>query len=292
MIRKLNKIFDKSEVMEINDKSKIVIMSDCHRGDGNNYDDFLKNKNIFNAALKYYYKNGFTYMELGDGDEMWEVKEYGDIIDIHLDTFKILKEFYDKKRLIMFYGNHDIEKKNEKILKKYFYGYYDEVNKEHKELFDDLMVNEALILKYNDKEIFLLHGHQVDFLNGTIWGVAKFLVRYLLRPMEYIGLNDLTSAAKNYKNAKLVDSQLQNWSVLNNVIVIAGHTHRPIFPEVGKSLYFNDGSCIHPNGITCLEIENGSISLVRWSLNVADDGSIYTQRTPLTSKEKIDNFFK
>lgn len=84
MIRKLNKIFDKANILKINDKSKIVMMSDCHRGAGDNLDNFFKNRNIYKAALSYYYKNDFTYIELGDGDELWEVDNYKEITDIYI----------------------------------------------------------------------------------------------------------------------------------------------------------------------------------------------------------------
>ena len=50
--------------------------------------------------------------------------------------------------------------------------------------------------------------------------------------------------------------------------MIAGHTHRPVYPNVGENLYFNDGTCIHPDGITCIEIENGKITLVKWALEL------------------------
>ncbi len=33
----------------------MIIMSDCHRGSGDNYDNFLKNQNIFESALLHYY---------------------------------------------------------------------------------------------------------------------------------------------------------------------------------------------------------------------------------------------
>ena len=83
MNKKLDKIFENSEKLSIDDNTKLIIMSDCHRGDGNNYDNFLKNRNIFKAALNYYYDKGFTYIELGDGDEMWEVKNYEVSVDVH-----------------------------------------------------------------------------------------------------------------------------------------------------------------------------------------------------------------
>lgn len=292
MSKKLDKIFENSKKMTINDGTKIVIMSDCHRGSGDNYDNFVKNQNIFKAALQYYYDKGFTYIELGDGDDMWEVKDYESIVNVHLDSFKQLKKFNDSGKLIMIYGNHDIVKKSPKILKKYFYTYYDNLTDKEEPLLDDLIVHESLILNYKNYDIFLIHGHQVDFLNSDIWHLSRFLVRYVWRTLEHIGIQDPTSAAKNYQVTKNTEKKLQEWSIQNNKILIAGHTHRAIFPKVGQSLYFNDGSCIHPNGITCIEIENGNISLIRWEFNIDKGDLISVKRNVLDGNEPIINFFK
>lgn len=291
MTKKLDHLFNNSKKIKIDDNTKIVIMSDIHRGAGDNYDNFLKNKNIFKSALNYYYKNNFTYIELGDGDDLWEVKNYKDIIDIHLDTFKIMKNFFDNNRLIMIFGNHDLSKKNEDILKKYFYTYYDNKTQKEELLFYGLEVFESLILEYKNKNIFLLHGHQVDFLNGNIWWMSKILVRYMWRFLEFMGVNDPTGSAKNNEIIKRVEKKLERWSKESNNIIIAGHTHRAIFPKRGYGLYFNDGSCIHPNGITCIEIEEGNISLVNWAFEINDEGTIYVKRKVIDGKEKIINFF-
>lgn len=291
MNNKLDKIFKNSKELVIDDNTKLVIMSDCHRGAGNNYDNFIKNKNIFEVALQDYYNKGFTYIELGDGDEMWEIEDYEDIIETHLDAFKQLKKFNDSGKLIMIYGNHDIVKNSPKILKKYFYKYYGKEKEKEKSLLDNLIVYESLILKYKNYDIFLIHGHQVDFLNSTIWPFSRFLVRHIWKPLEQLGIKDPTSAAKNYKVTQKTEKRLKNWSIKNNKILIAGHTHRPIFPQIGKSLYFNDGSCIHPNGITCIEIESGNITLVKWVLKANKNKLISVKRKVLDGNKPIINFF-
>lgn len=288
---KLDKIFKDAEKLKIDDHSKLVIMSDCHRGAGDNDDNFIKNQNIFKAALIYYYNRGFTYVELGDGDEMWEVRNYKDIVEQHIDTFKQLKKFHDSGRLIMIYGNHDIEKKSSKVLEKYFYYYNDKIEKKEKSLLDGLKVYESLVLDYENYDIFMLHGHQVDFLNSNLWKFSRFLVRHIWRYLEQIGIMDPTSAGKNYRVTKKVEKKLKKWSGENNKILIAGHTHRPIFPKIGQSLYFNDGSCIHPNGITCIEIENGNITLVKWEFKIKDNELISVGRTIIAGSEAIVNFF-
>ena len=54
MKNKLDQIFKNSKSIPMNKSSKIVIMSDCHRGIGNNLDNFIKNRNIYESALQYY----------------------------------------------------------------------------------------------------------------------------------------------------------------------------------------------------------------------------------------------
>lgn len=290
-MKKLDKIFKNSKRIKIDDNSKFVIMSDCHRGSGDSHDNFIKNQNIFNSALRHYYYKNFTYIELGDGDDMWEVSNYKEIVNEHLNSFKEIKRFNDAGKLIMLFGNHDIAKKNNKFLNKTFDTYYNSSVKEEEDLLKDLQVYESLVLDYKTREIFMLHGHQVDFLNSTLWRLSRFLVRHIWKRLEVIGLKDPTSAAKSYSVTKTVEKKLQKWSIKNNKMVIAGHTHRPIFPQSGEGLYFNDGSCIHPNGITCLEIENGKISLVKWSFYTNDEDFLSIERTVLAGDDPIDNFF-
>ncbi len=291
-MKTLDKIFKKVNRLFIDENSKIVLMSDCHRGSGNYDDNFRKNQNIYDSALRHYYNQGFTYIELGDGDEMWEIKSYSEIVEEYLDSFKELKRFNDDGRLIMIYGNHDIEKKNASILEKYFYYYVDKETKEKKELLSDLKVYDGLILQYKKYDIFLIHGHQVDFLNHTLWPISRFLVRHVWSHFELAGVKDPTEAAKNYRVKNKVEKKLQKWSNDHNKILIAGHTHRPIFPKSKDSLYFNDGSCIHPNGITCIEIENGKITLVKWGFDVNKKEQIVVRRFVLEGSEAIEDFFK
>lgn len=291
MKSKLDEIFKNSKRIKIEDSTKIVIMSDCHRGAGDSFDNFIKNKNIYEAALQYYYNNNFTYIELGDGDDMWEVKDYNEIILEHISSFKLLKQFNDSNRFIMIYGNHDICKRNNEVLKKYFYKYYNKITKEEENLLNNLVIYESIVLEYKDKDIFMIHGHQVDLLNGTCWRFSRFLVRHLWRNLEKYGIKDPTSAAKNYKEGKKVEKRLKKWSIKNNKILISGHTHRPIFPKKGESLYFNDGSCIHPNGVSCIEIENGNISLVKWMLKLNKKNLISIGRVVVEGSEPITDFY-
>lgn len=121
-------------------------------------------------------------------------------------------------------------------------------------------------MKYNNKKIFLLHGHQGDLINDALWWLGKFFVKVIWRRFQLKwGIPDFTSPAKNYKARIRVDKRFIKLSKETNLPVIIGHTHRPMFPKTGQYPYFNSGSCIHPDGITGIEIVDGSISLIEWA---------------------------
>lgn len=64
--------FENAPVFPMNARMRYVLFSDCHRGDGSSNDNFLKNQNLYFTALRHYYDRGYIYIELGDGDELWE----------------------------------------------------------------------------------------------------------------------------------------------------------------------------------------------------------------------------
>ena len=288
----LDELYNESPKISINDNSKIIIMSDCHRGAGDKYDNFLENKNLYNKALEYYYQNGFTYIELGDGDEMWEVDNYTDIINEHLETFKLLKKFHDDNRLIMLYGNHDIYKRDKDVLEHYFYTYHNQETAEDEELLNNLDIFESLILTYQNYNIFLLHGHQVDLLNGIFWRLSRFLVRNIWKKLELIGIKQPVYSTENHEIATYTDKIFDKWSRESNIMIITAHSHRPIFPKVGQSLYFNDGSCLHQSGITGIKISNGHIALVKWTYKLSDDNNATIERSIIAGNIPIIDFFK
>jgi len=74
------------------------LFNDCHRGYGSFIDDFANNRNIYSHALNHYYKNGFDYIELGDGNELWEKIFFKDILEANKNVF-LLKKFYLQNKL-------------------------------------------------------------------------------------------------------------------------------------------------------------------------------------------------
>ncbi len=292
--KRLTQVFSTSIRIPFDDYSRFIIMSDCHRGDGGFSDNFSNNQNIFFAALQYYYERDFTYIELGDGDELWECRDIDTIINSHSDAFWLMSQFYREGRFHMLYGNHDIVKKDPKYSKTKCKSFFCDSTNSHKPLFPGIKIPEGLILDYKNAsyEIFLTHGHQADILNDTFWRLSRFLVRYLWRPLELIGIRDPTSAAKNSERKSKVEKRLADWADKNNQMIITGHTHRPILPKPGEILYFNDGSCVHPRCITGIEIMNGSLYLVKWAIMTRHDRSLYVGREVLEGPIRIDEYIE
>ncbi len=293
-LKRLTKIFNSTKTIDFDDSSKIVLMSDCHRGDGSWTDDLARNENIYYSALNYYFNNDYTYIELGDGDELWENKEFSVIAEAHKDTFVLLQRFYLHKRFYMIYGNHDIVKKNAEFTCNNLCCYYDSRLKKNQPLFENIKPTEALVLRHSQtgNSIFLIHGHQVDFVNFRLWRLARFLVRHFWRRLEAFGVNDPTSPAKNNSKKSSVESVLSNWAKNERHMLIAGHTHRPVFPNLGEPLYFNDGSCVHPHCATAIEIASGYITLFKWCIGTMHDGILAVKKEAIAGPVKLQDFFK
>ena len=292
--KRLSQVLTSAKVIPFDENSRIVIMSDCHRGSGNWGDNFSNNQNVFFAALSYYYENGYTYIELGDGDELWENRSMDDIIAAHSDIFWLMSLFYQDKRLYMLYGNHDIIKKDPRYSQTKCRSFFCDSIDSRIALFPGIEITEGLLLQYRHTkhQIFLTHGHQGDFLNDTMWKISRFMVRYLWRPLELIGVKDPTSTSKNYSRMNSVEKNLIDFSSKYNQMMICGHTHRPVFPREGESLYFNDGSCVHPRCITSIEIRYGTISLIKWTVAAKPDRTLYVAREVLEAPVRLNDYFK
>lgn len=238
---RINRALEGAVRLPLGMESRYVLFSDCHRGEGTNNDNFLKNQHLWLAAAEYYLRRGVYYLELGDGEELWENRSLRRITDYHERVYALLDCYKCRGRFLKIYGNHDMELRGE--------------------------LPQAAILENEEggKDICLIHGHQADFFNSACWRLSRFLVRHLWKPLENRGVNDPTSAARNYRKTEHYENCLKNWTIERNMYLAAGHSHRPRLPEAGEG-YMNAGSCVHPAGITCIEIERMQATLVRWAM--------------------------
>jgi predicted phosphodiesterase len=280
---RLTRAFEKARIIPFDNTSKFILFSDCHRGDGSFADDFASNRNINFHAMHQYFLEGFQYCALGDGDELWENIFFKDIFEAHKHVYLLLKKFHDTNRLHMIYGNHDMDYRDNEVVKKKLYTFFDLKTGKEEPLFTNIIYHEAIVLKNSEtgQQLFLTHGHQADFMNFVGWKINRFLVQILWKPLQIWGIKDPTSPAKNYVELIKIERRIKKWIANNNnILTITGHTHRARFPNANDNSinYFNDGSCVHPRSITGIEIVEGKISLIKWFIDTKFDETLQIVR--------------
>ena len=291
---------------------KLVCMSDMHRGDGSGADDFAQNSLIYRCALGHYLENGFTYVELGDAEELWENDNFDQIYITHTSVYELLAKFHDpdpaKTRYLKVWGNHDLYwKDNESV---------------YRTLFPGIETHEGIILETGLREgggvaavgaILLIHGHQADpKCSGEAAAVSRFFVHNFWPDLQRCGVKDPTRADLNPGLCNEVDKRLHEWASRNDqgiAAIIAGHTHRAVFENLSLTerrymeskvktdgvkiknqpdvRYYNTGSCVHSLCITGIEItlENGPcLRLVKWG-QATEGHALTIQRTVLEETE-------
>ena len=119
----LNKAFAHAERVVLQKDSKLIFFSDVHKGDNSYADDFAQNMRIYNHALQHYYEQDYTYIEAGDGIELWENKSFEPIYKAHKQSFDLIKKFGQKNRLYMLWGNHDMQFRDPILVERILYSF-------------------------------------------------------------------------------------------------------------------------------------------------------------------------
>lgn len=281
-----------------------IIFSDQHKGARNGADDFIQAERNYLEALAHYDTAGFSFIALGDSEELWEntlsqVKKYNQ------QTFEAEKKFLRRKAFYKILGNHDLYWGNDPLapweLKK-IYG-------------EEVKIHEGLILEMENTEgvlqVFCTHGHQGDRQSDGNW-FSKFFVARIWAPFQaYLRINPNTTAYDSEKKT-LHNEIMYEWSsTRRDMVLITGHTHQPVFAslthierlylelqqaqaaqqsqritglemeirkrekeftavsvdyQLMQPSYFNSGCCCYVDGdITGIEIEGGFIRLIKWS---------------------------
>lgn len=277
----------------LTEKTKYILFSDVHRGDNSISDEFAHNQNIYYHALNNYFKEGYTYIEVGDGDELWEHSKFKDIRNAHGDVYGLLSQFHQENRFLMLYGNHNMELKRPSVVMRNLYHFFDEFLDHEDVLFPAIEVQEAVILEdqINKREILVLHGHQGDLFNDQLWWITRFFHRYFWRFLHLVGFRNPASPAKNRVKRHKIEKSYNRWITDNKMTIIAGHTHRPKYPSDGDLPYFNTGCCIHPRNITGIEIVGESIALVDWRVRPDETGALYISKKIIRGPKPLACFY-
>ena len=276
--RRFNAVFANSPYIPFDNDSKFIFFSDCHRDDKSKVDAFAPNEALFLRALTHYYDEGYTYVEVGDGDELWQHQKFQQIRKAYGRIFDLFHCFDRENRLHLLVGNHDIQDR---------FG-----NPGHK---DGIPTKDGIILRHvnSGNQIFVVHGHQADFVSERYLFMARWTVRHIWRrflmmgmmtrkpkpdPIQQQGLVQRRGVEWILLQQKKVAQRIAQWAQLNQQTIICGHTHLPVSSGSGQTPYFNTGSCINPGYITGIELVNGKLRLVKWTAVSKQD----TQRQVLT----------
>ena len=290
----LDKAYEHAKVQWFDDASDYIFFSDCHRGDDSVSDEFARNQTLMVSALNYYYDKGYTYVEAGDGDELWEHANFKHIRAAHTDVFTVMKQFYDSNRLVLLYGNHNIYLRNPHYVKYHYYYFYDEYEDKEQTLFRGIKPQEALLLKHKTtgQQILIIHGHQGDFWNDQAWFFSMLTLRYFWKFMHLVGFRNPASPAKNQQKRHKIEKNYSSWIKKHKIMLICGHTHRMKFSKPNKYPYFNIGCAIHTKGITGIEIKHGEIMLVQWRIQADKQGVLHTVRNIIGGPVPIEKYHK
>ena len=304
----LRKPGKKGCVIPFTERDRFIIFSDLHKGAKDGSDDFSFAERNYLSALEYYNEADFTYINLGDSEELWEntilsVKKH------NKNSFEKEKLFLKRKAFYKIFGNHDLYWGNDPLAPVMLTAIYGE----------SVNIYEGLILKTTidgqPLNVFLTHGHQGDKQSDGNW-FSKWFVSTIWGPLQmYLQLNLNTPASDNSLKTEH-NRMMYEWvAARKNMLLITGHTHQAVFVSLtnierlyGRLLkakvnkdaaaiedleaqiklvalkekvkpdfsayqptYFNSGCCCYNDGdITGIELAGGYIRLVKWQYNDKD----------------------
>ena len=208
---------------------RFIIFSDQHMGCRDGADDFAGAEKNFLAALDHYYENGFSYICLGDSEELWE-NSLRAVKKQNLAVFDREKKFLQKNRFYKVFGNHDLFWDNDPLAAWHLKDIYGQKIRVYEGL---LLIPSGGAVDYRlltpDYRLFLTHGHQGDAQSDGNW-FSKFFIANIWAPLQaYLRINPNTPAYDAEKKT-LHNRIMYEWSAQKeNTWLITGHTHQPVF---------------------------------------------------------------
>ena len=248
---------------------RFVIFSDAHKGDyRRTVDEFKPNEAIYCQALQYYLDHDYRLILNGDMEEGWK-NRYENIMAAYENSVYALEGQFaamGAQHYLKIWGNHDSDWRDERIVDKYLCGVL-----KHK-----TTVHPAVSL---GGKIIITHGHQGEPNNdGRFALVSRWVVRYIwYYTQKLLDLERKVMGDFNHPLGRR-ERHLYQWARSRKMLLIAGHTHRPMFhdlpnvpnpvnarPQQLTPYYINSGSCLSKDEITAIEVDRGEIRLINWS---------------------------
>lgn len=269
---RLSEVFNSSPIIPFDYNTPLIFFSDCHRGIGETTEPFTQNEQLYYYALRYYYNKGYTYIEVGDGDEMY-LHSFSRIQSRYGQIFELLHDYDRRNRLVMIAGNHDLEPGSNRQVEKCRF-----------------VAHEGVILDNTRtcSKIFTVHGHQADMLSDRLRPLGRALVKCIIDPLLKKGMLSFSESGDNGHLFKRplpkwvssyikhsqdkIEKRISSWISQKQQMLICGHTHRFVSSSSRNVPYFNTGSCLAPGMLTGIEIVNGKINQIKWIVKKPSSG--------------------
>jgi len=222
----LARIIAAGDVIQVDVQTdQFVVFSDQHKGSRDGADDFVAAELTYNRAIAYYNRMGYTLLTLGDVEELWEERPRP-VLQAYPDTFGLEAQFHAEGRYLRIWGNHDDNWRYQKQVSQYLAPVYGS---------DPLKVREGLLVTLRNGaeqlgKLLLVHGHQGTLKSDYFADFSRTMVRYLWRPFQRLTKIPSNTPATNWRLRQGHNIAMYSWSAQQDkVILIAGHTHRPVF---------------------------------------------------------------
>jgi predicted phosphodiesterase len=211
-------------------RDRFIIFSDHHRGARNRADDFRRAERAYNAALARYFTLGYTLVLLGDVEELWQERP-GAVIDAYRHTLELEARFHRVGRFLRVWGNHDDAWSSEVLVRLYLEPVHGA----------PLQVRECVRVRVEEEgrelgTLFLVHGHQGTGASDRWSRLARIPVRYVWRNIQRATGRGWSTPATDWRLRARHNIALYRWSARQSgVVLIAGHTHRPVFRSLSQA---------------------------------------------------------
>lgn len=307
-------LFNKNPEITITNNDRIVVLSDLHMGDKGKRDDLLHNQNLLIPLLNYYFDRGYTLILNGDIIDLSKYR-YEQIMLAWQDVIDIFQRFDSNGRMHQILGNHDsalalynypITLAESMVLNyngnKLFILHGHQASR----LLTKTPYISDFIIRYIARPLSIKNSSARRSAQARL-SVEKLIYK-ASRELKIISLighthRPLFDALSKYDNLRWTIEELFREYVLaenrkkqqlaelirlykSELVSIK----RKDKTRISKSLYaeedllipclFNSGCATGKTGITCLEIQQGTIALAYWS-------SISKAR-PYMDKEALD----
>lgn len=287
------------------DHDKFIIFSDQHKGAKDGADDFMLCEPNYLSALDHYNANNFFFISLGDSDELWE-NRWPSVRKNNTASFELEKKFIERNAFIKIFGNHDLAWSTDITTGFEMEKIYDQKISVYEGLILQSKIKGhsfSIFLTHGHQGDAQSDGNWFSkFFVAHIWAPLQAFLKVNPNTPAYNAtkktlhnrimyewsakqkntllitghthqpvFESLTHLERLYRS--LLEAQEKKDTDKTEEIKKEIKLREPQFTSVSpdylkmKPTYFNSGCCCFSDGdITGLEIENGAIRLIKWTL--------------------------